>query len=170
MSPSPGSTASFTPNIELVSSSCKFPPFPFSPVLSRHPPSLTMLFVSLSCCLMIFPAGKLCSKYWEAWRPPDCPLGSLQMEVRLRSCSSQSSSAMMCKSCHIPSAFWLMNLYVSHFYFLFFKLEFDILENIFLLEPDVQCHLLEAEANPLFIHFTHQNQVLFVMMHAGRVE
>lgn len=56
-------TACFIPIIEFTTSSCQFPPLPFSPQLSSRPLSLIMLFVSLSCCLMIFPADKLCSQY-----------------------------------------------------------------------------------------------------------
>ena len=53
MSSFPHIIARFTPNIELAASSCKSPPLPVSPSL-QLPPSLLMLFVSLSCCLMIF--------------------------------------------------------------------------------------------------------------------
>ena len=70
------------------------------------------------------------------------------------------SSSCDCKSNNISLDCWLMNLHVSHFYFLFFMLEFDTLGN-FLRGTYFQCHLLEAEVNPMFIHFTHQNIVLF---------
>lgn len=51
-----------------------------------------------------------------------------------------------------------MNLYASPSISFFFKMEFDTYEKI-LLETYFQSHRLDAEANPMFIHVTHQNQV-----------
>lgn len=83
-----------------------------------------------------------CAQHPEQPEAPASPsLGTL-----LATCSSADggrapgvcTAGGLCRDTHIsnvPSVFWLMNLCASHFYFVsFFKLKFDTLENIFLLE------------------------------------
>lgn len=144
------------------------PTHPLLPTALQSTPFTYFAFCFSFLLFNDFPTDKLCSKYWEArstystvhWA--HCSLSvPEQMEVGLQSCSSQDSSVTMCESHDISSAFWLTNLCASHFYFLFFSfnLEFGALKNIILLETHFQCHLLDADANPMFVHFTHQNQI-----------
>lgn len=83
---------------------------------------------------MIFPAVKLCSKYWEAWSTyktvhwAHCSWSvPEQMQVGLQSCSSQDSSVMICKSCNVSSAsFWLMTYMLPTFISFFFVFQVQI--------------------------------------------
>ena len=104
----------------------------------------------------------------------DCSLGSLlivhvpeQMELGLQSCSTQGSSTVMYNSYHIPSALWLMNLYVSYFYFPFVKSEFDILENIFLL--GTESNRKSRSKSSVYSLYTAKSN-FFIVINAGGVE
>jgi len=174
MSSFPHIIARFTPSIELAASSCKSPPLPFSLSL-QLPPSLLMLFVSLSCCLMIFFLLISCAQKTER---PEAFTGLLPGLIAHRSCSradgtrtsvmiTQGSSTMMCNSYHIPSALWLMNLCVSYFYFPFVKSEFDILENIFLL--GTESNRKSRSKSSVYSLYTAKSN-FFVVINAGGVE